>query len=184
MLVITKTSLYNWLYYKADIYYFVFKMPLALGYLTRNVTASKVFFYSNGLMLVTSMIETGTLAHWRYGVSNPMNEWIVFDYRLNKAALYYFIFKMPLALRYLTRNGTVPKVIEILTGAKTLWTAYESANVPAPAAMELFFSVSPIIGALSKSETTSTPLQLKIVQIVNRLDMGDFYCKFVVGMVC
>ena len=91
---------------------------------------------------------------------------------------------MPLALRYLTRNGTVPKVIEILTGAKTLWTAYESANVPAPAAMELFFSVSPIIGALSKSETTSTPLQLKIVQIVNRLDMGDFYCKFVVGMVC
>ena len=135
-------------------------------------------------MLVTSMIETGTLAHWRYGVSNPMNEWIVFDYRLNKAALYYFIFKMPLALRYLTRNGTVPKVIEILTGAKTLWTAYESANVPAPAAMELFFSVSPIIGALSKSETTSTPLQLKIVQIVNRLDMGDFYCKFVVGMVC
>ena len=35
-------------------------------------------------------------------------------------ALYFFIFKMPLALRYLTRNGTVPKVIEILTGAKTL----------------------------------------------------------------
>ena len=39
----------------------------------------------------------------------------------NKDALYYFgAFKIPLALRYLTINGTDPNVIEIRTGAKTL----------------------------------------------------------------
>ena len=39
----------------------------------------------------------------------------------NKDALYYFgAFKIPLALRYLTINGTDPNVTEIRTGAKTL----------------------------------------------------------------
>ena len=48
---------------------------------------------------------------------------IIIDTYIKMCFIYFGAFKIPLALKDLTINGTDPNVIEIRTGAKTLWTA-------------------------------------------------------------
>ena len=52
--------------------------------------------------------------------------------------------------------------------------AYESANVLAPVAIELFLRVSPMRGAFSNSDTTSTPL---------RIGKGNFHFQMITYLV-
>ena len=52
---------------------------------------------------------------------------------------------MPRFLISLTRNGVAPKVMEIRTGANTLWTAYAITKVLAPVPTLLASTESPIL---------------------------------------
>lgn len=68
--------------------------------------------------------------------------------------LHYF-FSIPFLRSTLTRNGVAPKVMEIRTGANTLWTEYAMTNVLAPVPILLASTESPrfrysIIAATSR----------------------------------
>ena len=60
--------------------------------------------------------------------------------------LYFPALSIPLALNALTMNGVADSVIEILTGANTLCTAYATTKVDAPLPNWLPAICSPMYG--------------------------------------